>query len=468
MSLVGFDPARPRRIALDGNAGPDTRSRAATAPAGRRATVMPLQMARDRSLARRAGLALADAPNAAPGDAATVADDTLDTAFAIGWDHARHDLVPPLERLCINPQLQQGYRAGRAAFGRRTLPPSAAVRRWLELRLRALAAGRAYESVQLTPHYLRQLETAHCPVTRERLTSGDGIAPTDAQIERVRDDAGYAAGHLAVMSVRAAVAKDRLDLPAVRARWQAARALRNGPARPGGLSASQWGRLALLASYVTPLPHDEAAALPMLLLPPNRLRMFNPVQALQAVITHALAHETPNRRLAAIRGAVPAAQHGDVDAFLVALRAAFEQQAASRPGGPARWALEDAWDDRRVLARWKRLARALTAADCEAIVTRCGGDATACLPAALATEGWALESGGYLRPRGPAPADRGRRRAGVAGETGVEPLADAGTRDAAAQGRASGHVAFDRSAGEGARCGQRALFSTDGQATPAP
>lgn len=382
MSHAGADPTRKP---FDAIAAPPP------ARAHRRVAAVPLQVARSRRLVQ----AGADAP-AHPG---ADGEDTLDTAFAIGWDHARHELVPPLDRLCINPQLQQGYRAGRAVAGGRSRPATPAIRRWLDLRLRALATGRAWESVQLTPHYLRQLEVAHCPVTRERLTAGGGAAPTDAQLERLRDDAGYAAGHLATLSMRAVSARGQLDGAALRIRWHAAQAMRNGPARPGGLSAAQWGRLALLVSFVSPLPHDEAAGLPMLLLPPNRLRLFNPAQALQAVLTLALAHDTPNRRLATLRAAFEPARHADFDAFVVALRLSFEQQAASRPGGPARWALEDAWDDRRVLSRWKRLARALSAAECESIVDRCGEGTTASLPAALATEGWALESGGYLRPR---------------------------------------------------------------------
>jgi len=47
-----------------------------------------------------------------------------------------------------------------------------------------------------------------------------------------------------------------------------------------GLTAEQWARVAVLCSFLEALPHDEACALPLLVLPPNRLRLFNPVQAL--------------------------------------------------------------------------------------------------------------------------------------------------------------------------------------------
>lgn len=336
---------------------------------------------------------------------ADAADATHDTAFSIGWDHARHGLVPPLERLCINPQLQHGYRAGRAACGAQPQPATAAVRRWLELRLHALAHGRSYETVQLTPHYLSQLVVTHCPVTRERLTTGEGSADTDAVIERLRDDAGYAAGHLAMFSRRALHATAGLDTAARGRRWREARS--QEAAQPGtlvapaGLRAAAWGRAAVLASFVTPLPHRDAAAIPMLLLPPNRLRLFNPVQALQALATRALAHETPTRQLAALRDALPADARAGFDGWLAAINARLDAGLARRPADLVRWALEDAWQDARVLARWRRMARALTAVQCEAIVARCGGSQVACLPEALATDGWALATGGYLRPRSP-------------------------------------------------------------------
>ena len=54
-----------------------------------------------------------------------------------------------------------------------------------------------------------------------------------------------------------------------------------------------WSRLAVLMSFVTPLPHEQAARLPLLVLPPNRLRLLNPVQALQAVVTLSFTQPMP-------------------------------------------------------------------------------------------------------------------------------------------------------------------------------
>lgn len=383
----------------DGEAAPATTHRpalAAVSQTTRRPAAAPLlrggpAMARLRPVRRHA---TATAP------AAQDADDTFDSAYALGWDHARHGLVPPLERLCINPQLQRGFRAGRDAFGRVQTRATTAVRRWLALRLRALAEGRTYETEQLTPHYLGQLAAEHCPVTRERLTQGDTEgrdgAPTDAGIERLRDDAGYAGGHLVTLSRRAAAALSGRGHAELCSRWRAARAGGDEPraARPEGPSATAWGRLAVLSSFVTPMEHDAAARLPLLVLPPNRLRLFSPVQALQALATRALLHETPSRRLAAIREALPAPLRAAFDGWVVAMRERLDAELVARSGEPARWALEDCWADRRVVARWRRLARGLTSAQCGQIVEGFDDAGVICSSDVIATDGWSLATRG--------------------------------------------------------------------------
>ena len=327
-------------------------------------------------------------------------DDTFDTPFALGWDHARHGLTPPLERLCINPRLRHGYQAGRAAFGTRLQPADAAVRAWLQLRLDALAAGRAYESVRLTPAYLARLAVTHCPVTREPLAPG-------WRVGRLRGDAGYAAGHLARLSPRAEAARGGLAAGAALA------LLRRGAADAGpGLAPAQWRRLALLASFVQPLPHAEAAALPLLVLAPPGVALFNPVQALQQAVTRAWLGDAPNRSLAALREALPEPARAVFDAFVGAYHAAWLE--ASNAHQLPRWTAEDAWADGRVASRWKRFALLLTPAQCEALALRHAPSLAR--PDALATDGWALESGGRaplpraprptptLRPRSAAPA----------------------------------------------------------------
>lgn len=330
----------------------------------------------------------ASARNSRPLPGPAIRDDTLDTAFQLGWDHARHGVVPPLETLCGHARLRQGFRAGRATFGRHTRPADRRVQLWLALRLQALRQRLAFETEQLTPHFLGQLEATHCPVTRERLCRHPG-APHEGRIARLRLDAGFAAGHLAMVSARALAARGRWGLNELLAR------ARTGEA--GELDAFQWGRWATLCSFVVPLPHGRAAALPLRVLPPNRLQLFNPVQALQTLASRALQHRTPNRRLASLRNALPAQALRAFDAWLRVYQT--EVQVRGRETGrqaeiPAHWVLEDAWQSHEVQRHWRRFAARLEPGQCERIALHGGEGRTAWRPEGLATEGWALENAG--------------------------------------------------------------------------
>jgi hypothetical protein len=105
------------------------------------------------------------------------------TGFEIGWDYAHHRLTPPADHLHGTHPVRQGWEAGRAAFGARTLKPSHHVRQWLDLRLQAWLRGQAFEDVMVTPRFLAQIDVAQCPVTRETLTPGLD-APMDAVVMR--------------------------------------------------------------------------------------------------------------------------------------------------------------------------------------------------------------------------------------------------------------------------------------------
>lgn len=129
-----------------------------------------------------------------------------DTAFELGWDYAHYGTVPPAEHLHPLSPVRQGWEAGRETFGRRTLQPNRFVRKWLQLRLNAWLRGRVFEVQQVNPAFLRQIDVAVCPVTREALTHGTGEL-SDASVDRVFNDAAYAAGNLVVMSTRANRAK---------------------------------------------------------------------------------------------------------------------------------------------------------------------------------------------------------------------------------------------------------------------
>ena len=320
------------------------------------------------------------------------------TGFEIGWDYAHYRMVPAADHLHEGHPVRQGWEAGVAVFGTRTLRATPQVRKWLQLRLNAWLRGRVFEGVQVTPNYLGQIEVPTCPITREQLTHGTGL-PSDASVDRVCNRAGYAAGNLAVMSVRANAAKSSYD-------WDDAmafsRQIEKGQlGQIDGLDAAQWARLAVLMSFVTPLPHAQAACLPLLALPTRRLRVLNAVQSLQVMLTLQFAQPGRAPRTAALAALVPAAARHEFHVFMTTLLA--HRVAAGRLQGEAvmRRSMEDAWSRPLVNSRWQRFALQLTAADCERIVRRAADRGLIAggwryLTFEQATEGWSLASGGYV------------------------------------------------------------------------
>jgi hypothetical protein len=326
--------------------------------------------------------------------------------FVLGWDYAHYRLVPPAPYAQEPSALRNGLLAGRAAFGVRTLPASRHVGKWLQLRLHAWLRGRSVELFSVTPHYLQQLDVDHCPITRVPL-SVSTLEGSDGSIDRVRNDAGYAAGNLAVMSTKANHAKAAFGMHdalrfAQRIEAAGADRLRAPVAGIGGLTAAQWGRVAILCSFVEPMPHEAACALPLLVLPPNRLRLFNPVQALQAFVSLQLLAPGWSQRVSRFEALLPGkpARRAFRGFFHALLPRVLE---AGRSGDPwhSRWAIEDAWRHPRVLERWSRFARLLSAARCEALVARAGARKLGTLHVEhasdeQATEGWNLASRGYV------------------------------------------------------------------------
>jgi len=330
------------------------------------------------------------------------ADTTDRTAFELGWDYAHYRLTPPPEALADGHPVRQGWQAGGAVFGTRTLKPTLPVRKWLQLRFSAWRRGRVFEGTQVTPNFLAQIDVAVCPITRVALTHASG-AGSDASVDRVCNQAGYAAGNLAVMSARANEAKANLgcrDALHVVKQLEA-----SGLDTLDGLNPLQWSRLAMLMSFVTPMKHEEAACLPLLVLPPNRLRLLNAVQALQAVVTLAFTETHAVPRLRELMAHLPAPARHDFQVFVLTLQARRLAIGMQTGGADLRQALEDLWTDAAVNRRWQRFALQLDEAACERAVRmaaklRLGGRGWQWLPRASATEGWAIEAQGSV---GPAP-----------------------------------------------------------------
>ena len=331
--------------------------------------------------------------------------------FELGWDYAHHRVEPPAPYADEASALHEGLLAGRATFGLRTLAAPRPVRKWLQLRLHAWLRGRSVELFQVTPNYLRQLETSHCPITRVGLSVAT-LEGSDASIDRVRNDAGYAAGNLAVMSTQANHAKGAHDsASALRMALQADAAATSGNGGPrgvGGLTAPQWRRVATLCSFVEPLNHSEAVARPLHVLPPNRLRLFNPVQALQAMLSRQFLVPGWSQRCARFEDLLKGKElKRDFKAFVIALLPRILEAGKALDPQATRWAIEDAWANALVQKRWQAFAGPLDPAECEALVRvaaarRLSTTRVEALGPMLATDGWNLETRGYVVEMPPA------------------------------------------------------------------
>lgn len=338
--------------------------------------------------------------------------------FDIGWDHAHHGLVPPAELLHQGTPVMQGWLAGKAVFGRRTLSTGRATRQWLATRLLAWRRGIHFETQQLNANHFAQIHTERCPVQRSLLGGAPGQDDA-AVVERLNPQAGYAAGNLAVISQLAARAGQNLDLmSAVRQ----ARAQEAGAPAAAGLDAGAWWRLAVLHSFATPLPFHEAARLPLAVLPPNRVRLLNAVQGLQTLLTRLFMAPGWAARCRQLAAMLPAhTLRHDFNLFVGAMAPRVLEAGSSEPRA-LRGALEDAWLHDRVQRRWQHLALSLGEGATELLLDRAlaagfGGLGVRQHAPLQAVEGWALERQGLARPAHTTqPGGRERTASGPLGQ----------------------------------------------------
>ncbi|HEX4511343.1 MAG TPA: hypothetical protein VH328_14730 [Burkholderiaceae bacterium] len=288
--------------------------------------------------------------------------DAADPADALGFDHARYGLVPPAAVLWPGHPVREGWERGRLLVGRRTRPATLAVQRWLGLRLAAWSRGQPFDDHQITPQVLRSLEaSARCPIT--------GL-PLDDRSEVVTVDAGrgWVAGNLALVSPEVAATWRGIDWPGARL------ALARAEAEPGsvvdGYTLRGWRRIVSLKSLATPLPDREAAALPLAVLPPNRLRLLNPLQELQAVLTLELAVPGWGTRARTVAEAMPLGLRSAFNLFFNTLMAQAMRQGLGSDKEDVREALALAWEDPVVQRRWGRFARLVDAALARTLVDR--------------------------------------------------------------------------------------------------
>jgi hypothetical protein len=309
-----------------------------------------------------------------PASALLPRGETERCGFQIGWDHARHGLVPSADLLVDSTQVGQGWLAGKAVFGRRCLPTTPALRWWLRLRTEAWLAGAPFDLTTVTPKWLVRIVASHCPVTRQPLGGAPGAGSAPVTV-RLNAGAGYRAGNLVVLSERAATAIAGLDTrSALRHSTPASRthgpsvdlgAGSTSPAQP--LAPQQAARLAVLLGLRSALPFCDAARVPLHLLPPPMVDPVNPLQALQALLTRQFATPGWSLRLRGLADLLPADARGQRDAalrhdfnlFVGALAPRLLGAGTGSAGRVPDSALEDAWADERVQRRWQRFAAAL-------------------------------------------------------------------------------------------------------------
>ena len=314
-------------------------------------------------LANLAGAVRAVAAKAPVRDAAPAND--ADPGDAIGFEYARYGMVPPAPCLWPGHPIREGWERGRRLMTRRTRPATLAVTRWLALRLAAWQRGEAFDDHQITPQVLRSLEVAtHCPVTGRALQNDACVAPIDVA-------RGWVAGNLVLLAP--AIAERWMTIDWAIANDALARAESEPDVAVDGLPLRTWRRIVSLKSQATPLPHAQAAAIPLLVLPPNRIRLVNPIQELQAVLTLQLAVPGWGQRARGLAESLPAALRVQFNLFFNSLLAQALRQghgAAKSDVPEMRDALATAWGDAVVMRRWGLFASLLDADLAETLVER--------------------------------------------------------------------------------------------------
>lgn len=384
--------------------------------------------------------------------------------YRIGWEHARYQATPPADHLHAGHPVRLGWEAGRTAFGGRTLALTRAARMWLDLRLQAWLRGRAFDDVMVTPRLVAQIDVPHCPVTGVALTTTHPgqPQPTDAVVMPLYEGAACAAGNLAVVSRQVALARAALSRQEMLATARQLEVAAAPPAAPkarvvskapncapaaaavpdvvAGLDAAAWRRLAALTSLATPLAHAEAAAQPLLVLPPARVRLLNPVQALQALLTVLFTRPAYARQLTDLGALMPNAQARR--AYFLFMNAMLARRLSARGAVPheqVRTALQQAWSHPLVQQRWHAFVQLLSPVQAERVVRlavqrseREPGGVWRWTGAVNATEGWALGAGGRAGsvddgsergPEGRPDAEPENELAAGAVQRGVQPAA---------------------------------------------
>ena len=166
--------------------------------------------------------------------------------FHIGQDFARYGRALAAD---VHESIIAGYKEGLKERGK--WKSDRYINKWLQLRLNAYTRGKLF-SDQITPDYIKSLDTETCPITGVQLTRATG-KDTDWSIDRIANDFDYIPSNLVVMSTRANKAKGDKS---------AERIIRISESADGnreGLTPADWKRMAELVQWARfrQLPADE-------------------------------------------------------------------------------------------------------------------------------------------------------------------------------------------------------------------
>ena len=156
--------------------------------------------------------------------------------FQIGEDYAHYGRRLPAGAA---KSIIAGYQTGSQEKGK--WKTNRYIRKWLQLRLNAYSRGKLF-SDEITPDFLKSIETDYCPITGIKLTHATGTE-SDWSIDRISNDFDYIPTNLIVMSLRANKAKG--DKSADRIIQ-----LSNSPGgQLEGLNVDEWKRMAELVQW---------------------------------------------------------------------------------------------------------------------------------------------------------------------------------------------------------------------------
>lgn len=309
--------------------------------------------------------------------------DPVETGRRLGHDLHRLSAIAPQPQWPLS--VREGFEAA-AGQGIRPRQDDRFVRKWLQLRLGALARGRAV-APDVTVELLRRLDVSHCPVTRQPLTHATRQG-SDASVDRLNNDGAYAASNLAMLSARVNRAKGSRGFGEVLALSQRADMAH-------GLTPAEWLRLAVL--MLGPAHAERPLGVPALPLcaplPPTSVRTA--LQQLQRLLTLNVGQAASRNRL--LRALLPACGSAAAEARLRLLAETVHQGLKRLAPGEPCW---DVWlqpGPMPALAAWRG---ALDDAAWARVAWVAGQVAGGHPVNRLALAPWRLANRGYLPHRG--------------------------------------------------------------------